>query len=155
MIDIDGLVTDFIKVCALAGLNLAREEIVVQCLNAGAEHRGIGNLPAETMAVYIFLCKNTAACLKAGKVFKNSNARYRYQHYNPHGAKSSLAASLLNDGDAPAAITLSNVGNWIKDNTVRINLLLSAAKKAAALNLLEAFVQARLKPKYEGFKEQG
>jgi hypothetical protein len=152
MIDIDGLVTDFIAVCALARLKLAKDEIRIQRLNAGAEHRGIGSLPEGKIAVYIFLDERAApgACLKAGRVSENSNARFRYQHYNPYSSKSNLAASLLNDPAVPAEITDANVGDWIKDNTLRINLLLPAAKGAAVLNLLEAFVQARLNPKYEG-----
>jgi hypothetical protein len=156
MIDIESLVTDFIKVCALAHVELAKDEITIQRLKAGAEHREIGSLPKETMAVYIFLNESAAPslgpCFKVGKVFKKSNARFRYQHYNPHSSQSNLAASLLDDPAAPPELTDANAGDWIKDNTLRINLLLPAAKGAAALNLLEAFVQARLKPKYEGFE---
>jgi hypothetical protein len=154
MIDIDSLVTDFIAVCALAHIELAKDEITIQRLKAGAEHRGIGSIPKETTAVYIFLNENAAPslgpCLKVGKASETSNPRYQYQHYNPHSVKSNLSASLLDDGAAPPELTDASVGDWIKDNTLRINLLLPAAKGAAALNLLEAFVQARLHPRYEG-----
>jgi hypothetical protein len=153
MIDIESLVTDFLAVCALARLKLTKDEITPQRLSAGAEHRGIGSLPEGKTAVYIFLDQSAPSpdrCLKAGRVSENSNARFRYQHYSPHSSQSNLAASLLNDPSAPAELTDANVGDWIKDNTARINLLLPAAKGAAVLNLLEAFVHARLNPKYEG-----
>lgn len=43
-----------------------------------------------------------------------------------------------------------NVSAWIKENTDRVNFLLDAHAGRLPLALLEAFVQCRLKPVYEG-----
>ena len=111
------------------------------------------------MAVYIF-CLDTH-CLKVGKAGAKIKQRYIYQHYNAGSAPSTLVASLLGavtcqDGDAgywspargvPATET---VGEWIVANTARGNLLIKSHQSPFLLNLLEAFVQCRLRPVFEG-----
>lgn len=48
----------------------------------------------------------------------------------------------------------SNVGQWIKKNTDRINFMLGENIGLPVLALLEAFLQCRLKPRFEGFESQ-
>ena len=106
-------------------------------------------------AVYIFINEFEGKCYKVGKVGTNSNARYQSQHYTSASSGSNLAKSILNDYSLNDKIEIQeNVGTWIKQNTTRINLKLKSNRGAFALSLLEAFVQNRLKPKYEGFKSQ-
>jgi hypothetical protein len=89
---------------------------------------------------------------KVGKVGPKSQARYTSQHYNPESALSTLAASLMRDtkmktvGDFDQAAP----GNWIRRFTHRVNVLLPANIDPAILSLLEAFLHARLAPRYEG-----
>ena len=52
-------------------------------------------LPLQMMAIYTF-CYN-GEFLKIGKAGPNSNARFLSQHYNPRSARSTLAASILQD----------------------------------------------------------
>lgn len=43
-----------------------------------------------------------------------------------------------------------NVGQWMRVNTDRINILLPLALGLTTLSLLEAFLHVRWKPKFEG-----
>ncbi len=107
------------------------------------------------MAVYVFARGNDV--LKVGKVGSKSQARYTSQHYNPGSAPSTLAASILaerarhelNDDDA------TQMGQWMKNNLDRVNFLLDERLGMRVLTLLEAFLQCRLNPRYEGFGSQG
>ena len=90
--------------------------------------------------------------LKVGRVGTKSGARYVSQHYSPTSAKSTLAASLLKDREAVVEhhLTHANVGDWIKENADRVNLLVDASCGMPALTLLEAFAQCRLRPSVRG-----
>ena len=149
--DIGIIIDDFIKVCELAKINLDKADIKIECLTAGQDHVPT-KLPDNHMAVYIFTNPTGDVCYKVGKVGTNSKARYQTQHYSPTSSKTNLAKSILNDcslnGDADLQ---TNVGLWIKQNTCRTNLLLSADKGFLTLSLLEVFIQNRLKPIYEGY----
>ncbi len=78
------------------------------------------------MAVYIFRKDGeNAEYLKIGKAGSRSNARFNSQHYGPNRAKSSLAGCLLNDpGMVPYHLDSNNVGNWIRQNIHRIDILI-------------------------------
>lgn len=106
------------------------------------------------MAVYVF--SKGAEVLKVGRVGANSQPRYTYQHYKPGSAMSTLAASILADAErvGTGAVTTENIGDWIKQNIDRVNLLMDEHVGVPALALLEAFLHCRLKPRYEGFKSQ-
>jgi hypothetical protein len=143
------LADDFIKVCRIAELEITRQDMDLENLAPGSEHRELKPLPKGKMAVYIFE-KDPQHILKVGKVFEKSSARYKQQHYSPASSNSNLAKSLLNDGKYSKKFDKQTVGDWIKDNTRRINMLLPASRGVFTLNLLEAFLHARLRPKYEG-----
>jgi hypothetical protein len=51
-------------------------------------------------------------------------------------------------------ISDKNVGTWIKTNTERVNFLIPESLGIPLLSLLEAFLQCRLKPRFEGFDTQ-
>lgn len=51
------------------------------------------SLPKEKQAIYIF--EKGGIFFKIGKVGDKSNARFRYQHYKPNSAGSTLAKSIL------------------------------------------------------------
>ena len=107
-------------------------------------------LPQGKMAVYVF---STETCvLKVGKVNPGSGLRYKYQHYNPKGANSTLAKSLLADKNVCQRGNLSekNICDWIQKNTDRVNFLIDEDIDQFVLSLLEAFLQCRLQPIYEG-----
>ena len=148
----DELVEDFMVVAKLAGVTLRPGSIRIETLPM--PHKPPSNLPMDKMAVYIFSEKDRI--LKVGKVGQNSQARYTSQHYNSGSAPSTLAASLLNDEDSVRKYELEkdNVSRWIKGNTDRVNLIVDADLGLHALTLLEAFVQCRLRPVFEGFPNQ-
>ena len=154
MNEISKILDDFIEVCKLANIKLSKKEIIVEVLEAGQNHLP-KPLPKGFMAVYIFLNSNKDLCYKVGKVGVNSNARFQSQHYSSDSSRNNLATSILNDYELNNNIDIqNNVGMWIKQNTTRINLLLKGDINILTLNLLEVFIQNRLKPKYEGYGSQ-
>ncbi len=114
------------------------------------------------MAAYLFLIGDK--CLKVGKAGPKSNARFSRQHYIPGSSRSNLAGSVLNNKErvrdllAPELqsgvddLDDRTISQWIKTHTTRVNLFLSTGIPNAkfVLNLLEAFLQCRLKPEFEG-----
>jgi hypothetical protein len=138
---------DFASATKLAGFECDAQKIWVNI--APAPHRPSG-LPAGRMAVYCFFQNGRA--LKVGIAGPKSGARYRYHHYSPTRANSTLAASILKHPDkiGITAIPADATGDWIKANTARINLLLPASCGKAMLSRLESFLHARWTPIYEG-----
>ena len=146
------LAKDFRHVAKLAGFSLAASDLTIESLSA--PHRPPTRLPPGTMAVYLF--RHQGRVLKIGKAGPNSNARYTSQHYSPGAAQSTLAASLLKRGTEIGIreVTDSTVGDWIRENTDRCNLLLDSGYPIRLLTLLESFLQCRLDPVFEGFRNQ-
>ena len=145
------LLEDFRVVARLAGMELRVDAIRIEVLRM--PHKPPSSLPSGKMAVYVFSGKDRV--LKVGKVGSRSQARYTSQHYNPGSAQSTLAASLLKDKDARRdGVNEENVSVWIKKNTDRVNFIVDVNLGVRALTLLEAFVQCRLQPVFEGFASQ-
>jgi hypothetical protein len=146
------IVEDFITTASLASLTIKKSDIQIDKM-LRPNHRAPTKLQANTMAIYVFSYKNEI--LKVGKAGPKSQARYCSQHYNPKGAKSSLALSILED--SYYYIELADRNNpklWIQENTDRVNFLLSSKFGIGALNLFESFTQCRLRPRYEGVRRQ-
>ncbi|HZT26837.1 MAG TPA: hypothetical protein VFA57_14145 [Pseudolabrys sp.] len=146
------VLNDFKAVAGLAGIQLADRHITIELLPA--PHVAPARLPGGKMAVYVF--SRGDEVLKVGKVGPNSHARYSYQHYKAGSAMSTLAGSLLADKALSdlAEIDPSAVGAWIKGNIDRVNFIVDASLGIHVLTLLEAFLQCRLMPRYEGFQSQ-
>lgn len=110
--------------------------------------RGIPHEPKSLekgkMAVYMF--KYGDKYLKIGKVGPKSNARFESQHYNPESARSNLAKSLVKYDN----IKKEGVGDWIKNNCRRVDILIDESLGGFALELVEAILHYRFRPKYEG-----
>jgi hypothetical protein len=136
--------TDFV---AFAGGGLIREQVRIEVVTK--PHKPSG-LPKGKMAVYCFVLGDQV--LKVGLAGPNSDARYRSQHYNLNSAGSNLAKSLVTYPEriGAKAIDSDRVGEWIKQNTDRVNFLLPAALGKPLLAMLEAFLHARWAPVYEG-----
>ena len=110
-------------------------------------------LPRGKMGVYAFLYGNEF--LKIGKAGFHSGARFASQHYHPDSSNSNLARSILADDTMrDLGITRENVGDWIKQNTRRIDVLLDEALGIFALELIEAALHYTYAPRYEGFRSQ-
>ena len=140
-------------VAQIAGLRLTDQDVSIKV--HAPPHQAPSGLPKGMSAVYVY--GTPTQCLKVGKAGPKSHARYTSQHYQPGSAPSTLARSLLNNKEefgVPEATDASCIGDWIKQNTYRINILLSTAAGVHALNLLEAFVQCKLEPRFEGFSSQ-
>ncbi len=145
-------VEDFRTVADLAGVALPVGAIAIEKLPA--PHRPPTSLPPGKIAVYVF--SKGADVLKVGKVGARSQARYTSQHYNAGSALSTLADSILADRQQLGldGIDEVGIGRWIRENVDRVNFLTDDRTGMPVLSLLEAFLQCRLKPRYEGFKSQ-
>jgi hypothetical protein len=141
-------ISDFGNVAALARAPFTTDAIYVEIIPK--PHKAPTTLPIGQMAVYAFFLNGQA--LKVGKVGPNSAARYTSQHYNSASAKSCLAKSILANAPKVGGVDVdaASVGDWIKTNTDRVNLLLSTTLGLPVLSLLESFLHVRWKPLFEG-----
>ncbi|MEQ9240322.1 hypothetical protein [Roseovarius indicus] len=146
------VLADFVTVARLAKVALTAGDIGVEELPA--PHSPPTRLPAGQMAVYVFSLGGDV--LKVGKVGPKSQARYTSQHYNPGSAQSTLAASIIGDAErlGLADAECAKIGNWIRANVDRVNILIPVDHGVAVLTLLESFLQCSLRPRYEGFRSQ-
>ena len=150
--DISILLSDFLMVVDLAGVNMSRNALSFEILSA--PHKPPSSLPKGMMAIYIFQWKGE--CLKVEKVGPNSQARYTSQHYSPSSSNSNLAKSIVSAREklGLSGVSESNVGAWIKSNVDRINILIDSKCGIPVLTLCESFFQCRLRPRFEGFESQ-
>jgi len=139
-------------------LNVSKTlEEPLDCDKILIEDRGIPHerpkcLPQDYTAVYVFYCPKEEKFLKIGKVGPNSEPRFRFQHYSPKAAKSTLARSLLNDVKMTKKYNLSdnNIKQWIMENCYRIDILFPPSVNKFTNELCEACLHYKLKPRYEG-----
>lgn len=119
--------------------------------------RGIPHVPHTLkqgkMGIYTFLYQDEF--LKIGKAGPHSNARFFSQHYLPSSARSNLSKSILEDDRMRGlGITADNVGDWIKQNTRRIDILFDVSLGIFTLELIEATFHYKYEPRYEGYQNQ-
>lgn len=140
--------SDFRKVAALADAEFIADGITPEIMRK--PHSQPRRLPSTGMAVYAFFLNGQA--LKVGKVGPKSSARYTSQHYNPESARSNLARSILANREKVGSpcVDSSNIGDWIKRQTDRVNLLAPASLGHPMLALLDSFLHVRWKPIFEG-----
>ncbi|MCG9131611.1 hypothetical protein J5I95_08020 [Candidatus Poribacteria bacterium] len=146
------LLTDFLSAAEHGQIEITPDSITIEL--QPKPHTRPKQLPEGKMAVYVF--STDTEILKVGKVNTGSENRYCRHHYNPQGAGSTLAKSLMEDENIPVMFRpdKKTVSDLIMEHTDRVNFLLDAELGFFVLNLFEAYIQCRLKPKYEGFKSQ-
>jgi len=109
--------------------------------------------------VYVFL--NDWYCLKVGKAGKKSQPRWTSHHYTLNDKiPSSLPKSFrknevkfkkaFNNTQDMSTLRKETIREFVEKNTDRIEFVLSDQKDHRAVNLLEAYVQFKLNPLYEG-----
>ena len=143
------LLFDFVRVAELARVAISENDIILEHLPA--PHSPPSRLPEGKIAVYAFFWGEQ--CLKVGKAGPKSQARYISQHYNAASSKSNLAKSILGHQRELGlnGLNENTITDWIKNNTSRINFLVDTKVGIPVLNLLEVFLQCRLRPRFEGF----
>ncbi|MDU2832404.1 MAG: hypothetical protein E7C05_07530 [Clostridium botulinum] len=123
-----------------------------QIVDRGMPHQP-KSLPKQKMGVYTFWYNGKF--IKIGKAGPKSNARFESQHYNPKSSKSNLAALILSDERMKDKdITENNIGDWIKNNCRRVDILLDWDLGIFSLELIEAALHYKYEPVYEGFVTQ-
>lgn len=118
----------------------------------------------KEQGVYVFLRGSTT--FKVGKAGKRSQARWNSHHYNlDESTPSSFPKSFMNELEHfktyfPTEIQLEMdnlnpqiVKNWIRNNLNRVEFKIDAQEGPLSLNLLEALVQYKLQPIFEGKKK--
>lgn len=146
------ILDNLIQVLQLGGVAYSEGDIKVEDL--GVPHQPPKTIPEGKMAVYSFFYQGKA--LKVGKAGPKSKARYTSQHYSAGSAPSTLAASLENKPEE-IGLDKSDVTDskeWLRQNTQRINFIINSSLGVDVLNLIEAFLIAKLSPVYEGFDSQ-
>jgi hypothetical protein len=150
MVNMEDITELLFEILRLADLQINENQIKI--LDRGCPHNPSG-LPYGQMGVYLF--KYQDEYLKIGKAGPSSNARFQSQHYSPNSSQSNLAKFILHDpGMVKFNLNSENVGNWIKQNVQRIDVLIDSSLSIFVLELVEAFLHCKLKPKYEGFSNQ-
>jgi len=158
-----------INLKAKYGLVIERDEIVHELCKAPVDKKKL-KLPSGMGAVYIFSLSEGSTspagpnrALKVGKVGPNSLARFRYHHYKPGSANSTLAGSIKwssilweHIGLSGNANTKIDFGDWLIENTDRNHFFMDASgvfsdsKKFYPLDLLEVYLKGILGPVFEG-----
>lgn len=109
-------------------------------------------LPKGKMAVTVFEWNGWV--LQISRIGAKSNARFQSQHYNPNSSQSNLAKNLLNDKTMGSAnICEETVGDWIKQNVRRIDILLDENYGTELLKELKNQLVVRYSPKYGDHKQ--
>jgi len=132
---------------AYAGFNVNPNDLTLLQWNAGLQTHIPLALPANSAAVYIFKWNDNY--LKVGKVNSKSNPRYKSHHYNPRSSGSNLSKSLLNDTEFQALLGDNNVGDWLKTNTTRFNILIPTILGKNFVHFAEAFFILKCNPRFE------
>jgi hypothetical protein len=146
----DSIRSELVQVISLAGGNIRNDQIEID--NKNPPHKPEG-LRRHSMGVYMF--EFNGIFLKIGKANSNSNARFLSQHYNINSSNSNLAKSIFNDNDFEKYnINENAIGEWIKNNIRRIDIFLDESLGMFVLNLVEAYLQLKFLPKYEGYENQ-
>jgi hypothetical protein len=130
-----------------AGYIVNADDLTLLVWNAGIETHIPQRLLLNKAAVYIF--KWNDIYLKVGKVNANSNARYQSHHYNPNSSNSNLSKSLLSDAEFEALLGIGIVGDWIKENTTRFNILIPTILGKNFVHFAEAFFILKCNPRFE------
>ena len=136
-----------VNASAQAGYNVNLNDLELLSWDAGMETHIPIALPKDFAAVYIF--KWNDSYLKVGKVNSKSNARYQSQHYNPDSSNSNLSKSLLNEPEFEVLLRGSLPGNWLKENTVRFNVLIPSSLGKNFVHFAEAFFILKCSPRFE------
>lgn len=111
------------------------------------------NLSHNMLGIYTFYYEGKF--MKIGKAGVNSKARFLSQHYNPRSAQSNLAASILSDSRMQGkGLNENNIGDWIKNNCRRIDILFDSDLGIFTLGLIESALHYKYEPMYEGFDAQ-
>ena len=131
-------------------------------MEKGVNHKPT-RLKKNEKGVYVFLL-NDKICFKVGKAGSKSPARWNSHHYNiDKSTPSTFTKSFLKDltqfktyfdsslhDELDKLKEQKNSKIWIQNNISRIEFKISSEESDIALNLLEALIQFKLNPIYEG-----
>lgn len=136
------------KICRIFG----RHVFLIPVFTIDMPHQP-KTLPHQMMGIYTYWYNGEF--LKIGKAGLNSNARFLSQYYNPRSARSTLTASILQDDRMQGiGINESNIGQWIRNNCRRIDILLDSDLGIFSLELIKESLHYKYEPVYEGFIAQ-
>jgi len=122
----------------------------IEIVDRGCPHTQPSGLKNGYAAVYSFIDKDSGQFLKIGKANEKSQARYVSQHYG-FSARSTLATSICEGKQMLArGVEKKDIKKWILENTQRIDILINCDNNKWATTLIEAIMQYKYMPRYEG-----
>ncbi|PZD96585.1 hypothetical protein DNH61_07250 [Paenibacillus sambharensis] len=140
---------ELLSMIRVAGVKVLDEQIQVE--NRGNPHK----LTKLNGKIVVYTFSYEGQHLKIGKAGPKSAARVNSHHYDPDSSMSNLSKSILGDTDFELyALSKSTVGEWIKNNTERIDILIDYQLGIFILNFVEAYLHLKFQPKYEGYEGQ-
>ncbi|MBW2079027.1 MAG: hypothetical protein JRI71_16050 [Deltaproteobacteria bacterium] len=166
----EGLLEDFLRnLKSRHGFEIESSDLTHELCKAPIDQKKLRLLPAKG-AVYVFSlsgCSKAPAgpnrVLKVGKVGSKSLSRFKYQHYNPGSANSTLAGSIKLSGILWEYIGFNSdthetadFGKWLMGNADRDHFFVKdlpvemGDKKIYPLELLEIYLKGVLGPVFEG-----
>lgn len=117
-----------------------------------------GELSGAVYAFYlkanVDLPKDKSRFFKIGRVGPKSTARFDGHHYNSKSSGSNLAKSILNDKDRLGLKKIGDIGEFIRNNFIRINILFFSSAPEFSNELVEALLHYKYKPLFEGPESQ-
>lgn len=146
---IENIEKNIIMISQILGKPLDKGKILIDDRGIPHEPR---NLPKGKEAVYIFIYRDKF--LKIGRVGKKSNPRFKNQHYSVSASKSTLANQILNNENFKKIVDMDNIEGWIKHNCRRIDILLDANSGDFLTSMVEAILQYKYEPLFEGRSSQ-
>ncbi len=153
----NSLITDFMEVAKLAGIEIPDGALSCEVLEA--PHTRPHTMPPNQHVVLVF-CTATH-CLNIDIVAHKKKHRFTRRHYHSNSARESLAAMLLNESEKlgdPDELGLPGkgigfaeiaIGTWIEEHTSRYHFCLDKDQSESLLALLAVFLYCRLQPVFE------
>ena len=96
-------------------------------------------------AVYIFECEGK----RLATLTRNRTQGINLSTLLPDSCRSNLARFLLQDPNFQTRISCGDVGEWIRANTTRYNILIPAAYVRQFVHFAEAFFILKCCPRFE------
>jgi len=170
LIQPEGIIRNFLSnLKTKHGLEIEPSEITHELRKAPVDRKKLNLLPSKG-AVYVFSLSGWSSApagpnrvLKVGKVGPKSLARFKYQHYKPGSANSTLAGSIKLSailweylGLNPDTDEKADFGKWLLENSDRDHFFINNSpvemgdKKIYPLGILEVYLKGVLGPVFEG-----
>ncbi|WP_129353808.1 hypothetical protein [Solidesulfovibrio carbinolicus] len=158
MLNLFDIKQDLVNEMQTDGISVSSNDILIERIPP--PHASL-KFVEDHFAIYVFSLLSTdgtltrsGRTLKVGSVQHGSAPRFYHHHYRPNSSNSNLAKSIISNEWLWRCLSIktldaNNVGQWIKQNTLRDHLFIP--RKFINLQfMIERYVRGRLGPVFEG-----